>query len=282
MGKWPSIRPDEWPKGFCKKLGLIIMKIETIRLVTAITSYWGWSLYQLDGCYLIFLGIEFVSTKKGIFIHQKNYEIDILKKFNITNCNLVTTLVEIGLKLERGGRSLRYLCNTRPDLAYSVGMVSIFMEKPQTPHFFATKRILRHVKRTLDFGILTWNDKCTKANMNSITRYVFMFGKTPISWCSNKKSVVVLSSCGAKYISTSMVACQTLWMEILLQKLNFGDSKPMTLLIDNKSTIDLTKHPIAYGRSKHIETRFHFLRDQVTKGRLELDYFQLEEDSTTS
>lgn len=94
----------------------------------------------------------------------------------------------------------------------------------------------------------------------------------PITWCSKKESVVALSSCEAEYIAALMGACQTLSVETLLTEMKIKDEESMKLLIDNKSAINLAKHPIAHGRSKHIETRFHFLRDQVSKRRLELVY----------
>ena len=62
-----------------------------------------------------------------------------------------------------------------------------------------------------------------------------------------------------------MAVCQTLWLEALMEELNLRNCNPMRLLMDNKSAIDLAKHPMAHGRSKHIETKFHFLRDQVSK-----------------
>lgn len=74
-----------------------------------------------------------------------------------------------------------------------------------------------------------------------------------------------------------MVAYQVVWLEILLEELNLIEDKPMRLLVDNKSTIDLAKRPIAHGRSKHIETRFHFPCDQVTEGKLELEYCKSKE-----
>lgn len=89
-----------------------------------------------------FLGMEFVQTSKGIFMHQKKYASEILKKFNMQNCNSLTTPTETGLRLIRDGvdetmyrkmvGSLRFLCNTRPDLAYGVGLISRNMEKPKS------------------------------------------------------------------------------------------------------------------------------------------------------
>lgn len=124
------------------------------------------------------------------------------------------------------------------------------MEEPRTPHLLAGKRILRYVKGTLNFGIMFPNDeRYTKAKLfgysdsnecddksdqNSTTGYVFMIGKTPISRCSKKQGVVALSSCEAEYIVASMVACQALWLETLLEELNLRESKPIKLLVDKQ------------------------------------------------
>lgn len=69
-----------------------------------------------------------------------------------------------------------------------------------------------------------------------------------------------------------MSVCQALWLDTLMEELKMKENKEAKLLIDNKSAINLAKHPIAHRRSKHIETRFHFLSDQVNKGRIILEY----------
>lgn len=111
-----------------------------------------------------------------------------------------------------------------------------------------------------------------KDDKKSTAGYVFKFGTAPISWCSKKQSVVALSTCEAEYIVAAMAACQALWLEALMEELNLRDCSSMRLLIDNKSAIDLAKHPVAHSRSKHIETKFHFLCDQVSKEKLVLEF----------
>jgi len=71
-----------------------------------------------------------------------------------------------------------------------------------------------------------------------------------------------------------MAACQAQWLSMLMLELNLKGDEKMRLLLDSKSTIDLAKHLVAHGRSKNIETRFHYLRDQVTKEKLELENLQ--------
>lgn len=119
-----------------------------------------------------FLGMEFSTTRRGIFLHQKKYVVDILKKFNMSDCKPVSTPIEIGIRLTREGDddsvnptlyrqlvcSLRYMCNTRPDLAFRIGLISRFMERPRTSRFVAAKRILIFLKGTPDFGLLLPNE----------------------------------------------------------------------------------------------------------------------------
>lgn len=84
------------------------------------------------------------------------------------------------------------------------------------------------------------------------------------------------SSCEAEYVAVSYAACQVLWIEMLLDELKVMESKKMKLFIDNKSNIDLFNHLICYGKSKHIERRYHIFRDQVNKGKIELEYCKYE------
>lgn len=103
-----------------------------------------------------------------------------------------------------------------------------------------------------------------------------MFDKKPISWCSKKEPVVVISSCETRYIVALLCVCQVVWLMNLLKELGRND-KTITLLVDNVFAINLAKKSIAHGRSKHIEIRFHYFRELVSKERLRLEYCQIEE-----
>ncbi|WJX39555.1 DNA helicase [Trifolium repens] len=254
-----------------------------------------------------FLGMEFAKTSRGCFLHQKKYVADILKRFHMSNCNPTITPMETGVKLSKNTDdeladstlykqiigSLRYLCNTRIDLCHSVGLLSRFMDQPRMCHLTATKRVLRYVKGTNDHGILIPNKKNSSKKLEaygysdldwggdqddrkSTAGYLFMIGNAPISWCSKKQGIVALSSCEAEYVAASFAACQANWIEMLLSELKAVEVTKMKVLVDNKSAIDLANNPVSHGRSKHIERRFHFLRDQVNKEKLELEYCNTE------
>lgn len=155
-------------------------------------------------------------------------------------------------------------------------------------HLLAAKRIMGYVKGTLDYGIIfpkgSYNSQVEllgyldsdwsgdKSDSKSTIGYIFMCEGARISWCLKKKFVMALSSCEAEYIIASMSFCQATFLDTLIQEIKVKNSGEVKLFVDNKSVIDLTKHPVAYERSKHIETRFHFLREQVNKGQLILEH----------
>jgi hypothetical protein len=101
---------------------------------------------------------------------------------------------------------------------------------------------------------------------------VFFFGAAPVSWSSKKQDVVALSTCEAEYMAACNAACQGLWFQALLEEIGLKEDDAVLLMIDNKSAIDLAKNPVSHGRSKHIETKYHFLREQVSKGGVKLQH----------
>ncbi|KAL0546298.1 hypothetical protein IC582_016205 [Cucumis melo] len=120
-----------------------------------------------------YLGIEVKQSEEGIFISQERYTREILEKFNMMNSKPVATPVETGTKLSKHEEgddvdpsyfkslvgSLRYLTCTQPDILFSVGLVSRFMESPTTTHLKVAKRILRYLKGTLDYGLFYSSSK---------------------------------------------------------------------------------------------------------------------------
>ncbi|RDY11957.1 Copia protein, partial [Mucuna pruriens] len=92
--------------------------------------------------------------------------------------------------------------------------------------------------------------------------------RSPNFWFSTKELVVTLLSCEAKYIAASETVCQAVWLETLMEDLQVKNLGKIKLLVGNKFAIDLARHLIAHERSKHIETKFHFLREQVNNDKL--------------
>ncbi|KAM3254169.1 hypothetical protein ACQJBY_047973 [Aegilops geniculata] len=187
--------------------------------------------------------------------------------------------------------SLRYLVHSRPDISYAVGFVSRFMEAPTTGHWAAVKQLLRYVAGTLNFGcrykkgeaeprLIGYSDADFAGDVDDRKRTsgtVFVFGGSVISRQSQKQKVVALSSCEAEYMAATAAACTGVWLRRMLGDL-LGDPGGATpLLIDNKSAIQLCKNPVFHDRTKHIETRFHFIRECVQDGRIAVDHVHTDE-----
>lgn len=177
---------------------------------------------------------------------------------------------------------LRYLVHTRPDIAFAVGMVRRFIERPTTLHLLAAKRILRYVKGTLDYGLVYTRD----AGNNELSEYsdsdhaghledrkstggmVFYLNDSMITWVSHKQRCVALSTCEAEFMVATAAACQAIWLRNVLTELTGNQIGPVVIYIDNKSAIDLAKNSVFHGRSKHIDVRYHFIRECIERGEV--------------
>ncbi|XP_059638620.1 uncharacterized mitochondrial protein AtMg00810-like [Cornus florida] len=253
------------------------------------------------GIMAYYLGIEVKQMNDGIFIHQEGYAKEILNKFKMEDCKLVNTPMEVGIKLSRDEDgetvdptffkslvgSLRYLTCTRLDILFVVGLVSRFMERPTITHFKAAKRILRYIKGTLDFGLfysftndfklVGYSDSDWARDLDdrkSTSGYCFFMGNVAFIWCSKKQPIVTLSTYEAEYVAATSCICQAIWLRNLLKELHMLQKESTEIFVDNKSAIALAKNPVFHERSKHIDTRFHFIRECITKKEVELKFIK--------
>lgn len=105
----------------------------------------------------------------------------------------------------------------------------------------------------------------------------FPCGLARVSWSSKKDSVIALSSCEKERILLLQWGpAKLFWLDTLVQELKMKKESAIELFVDNKSAINLTKHPVTHGRCKH----FVFLRDQVNKEKLKPSYCKTEEETT--
>lgn len=216
-----------------------------------------------------YLGMEVKQKLGEITICQKAYAEKIVEIRGMKGCNLVDTPMEQHIKLLPGKPesvanatkfrsivgSLRYLVNTRPDIAFSVGMVSRFMESPNSEHWGAVKRIVRYVAGTTELGckytkgahseLLDYSDSDHARDLEkrkSTTGVVFFLGGNVVTWTSQKQKVVSLSSCESEYIAAATTACQGVWLSRLLADLTCSALKKFKLRIDSKSALELSKN----------------------------------------
>ena len=177
---------------------------------------------------------------------------------------------------------LRYLLHTRPDLAFFVGMVSRFMKRPTVMHLKAIKQILRYLKGTVEMGLVytqhggdevlvVYTDSDLSGDVvgrRSTGGMAFYLNDNLITWCSQKQRTVALSSCESEFMAATGAAMQALWLKNLLSELTSTKTKVVTMYVDNNSAIALMKNPVFHGRSKHIDTRYHFIRECIERGQV--------------
>jgi hypothetical protein len=246
-----------------------------------------------------FLGLEVLQKSTGVFINQKKYASEVLQRFEMDRSNSVHNPIFPGCKLvkDEGGvkvdkthfkqmvGSLIYLTATRSDIMFVVSLISRYMENPTEFHLQMAKRVLRYLKGTLDFGIfykkggnnelVAFTDSDYAGDLGdrkSTSGYVFLLSSGTISWLSNKQLVVSLSATEAEFIDATLCACQTIWLKRVLEKLGLNQDKTTIIHCDSSSAINLSKNPVMHGRSKHIDVRFHFLRELTKAGTVELVY----------
>lgn len=245
------------------------------------------------------LGIEVIQNAEGIFMCQRRYAREILSRFEMENSNSVLNPIVPGTKLSKDDDgtnvdatlfkqlvgSLMYLTTTRPDLMYGVSLISRFMACPKESYWRVGKKILRYLRGTTDVGIFykknsnrglkVYTDSDYAGDLNdrkSTSGFVFLLGSAAVSWSSKKQPIVSLSTTEAEYIATTSCACQYIWVRRVLKVLGHEEENRTLIQCDNISTIKLSKNAVSHGRSKHIDVRFHFLRDLVKDEIVELSY----------
>jgi hypothetical protein len=98
-----------------------------------------------------------------------------------------------------------------------------------------------------------------------------------ISWQSRKQSSIALSTAEAEYIDACSASCEVIWLRKLLTGLFDLEMRETAILYDNQSCIKMTENHVFHDRSKHIEIRYHFIRDMVQRGALKLQYISTDE-----
>ncbi|KAL2224606.1 UNVERIFIED_CONTAM: Retrovirus-related Pol polyprotein from transposon TNT 1-94 [Sesamum indicum] len=255
-----------------------------------------------------------ITRDKGIgklWLSQSDYIEKVLCRFKMENAKPVGTPLGNQFKLSNSDSpqtdserakmrvtpyasaigSLMYamIC-TRPDIAHAVGVVSRFMSNPGVMHWEAVKWILRYLRGTKDRALVFGKGKLTLFGFvdadfagsdydkrRSTTGYVFTYGGTAVSWVSKLQKVVTLSTTEAEYVAVTEAAKELIWLQHLLGELG----KPQADVIlhsDSQSAIHLAKNPAFHSRTKHIEIKYHFIRQLLEKKALQLEKIQGEKN----
>nr|GEV81375.1 retrovirus-related Pol polyprotein from transposon TNT 1-94 [Tanacetum cinerariifolium] len=245
-----------------------------------------------------FLCLQVKQSPCGIFINQSKYVLEILNKYGMESCDPVGTPMEIKdkLDLDQNGTpvdatkyrsmigALMYLTSSRPDIVHATYLCARYQAKPTENHFKEVKRIFRYLRGTVNTGLWYTKDfgfeltgfldadyAGCKDTFKSTSDGAQFFGEKLVSWSSKKQDCMALSTAEAEYVSLSACCAQVLWMRTQLTDYGFHFNK-ILIYCDSKSAIAISCNPVQHSRTKHIAVRYHFIKEHVEKGTIEL-YF---------
>ncbi|CAH2016809.1 unnamed protein product [Acanthoscelides obtectus] len=247
------------------------------------------------------LGMEFSLKENKISLSQRAYILEILDRFNMADANTVSTPLDPGTKLRKPTESpsseelklpyreligaLTYLSlGTRPDISFAVSYLGQFNNCYTKEHWTAAKRVLRYLKGTIDHSIVYQREDMNLRGFvdaewancpddrHSYTGFSFILSGGPVSWESKKQATVALSTTEAEYMGTTEAAKEAIYLGKFMTELGFERLANVTLYSDNMSAIKLAENPRYHSRSKHIDIRYHFVREALEQKKFKLKH----------
>ena len=251
-----------------------------------------------------FLGISFKVTNDFISMDQSRYLENVLKRFSLYDCKGRSTPCEANLaayeinnidpdeidntKYRQMVGSLIYAATcTRPDLSFIVMKLSQNLSNPRTCDLLLLKHVFQYIKKTIDYALVFRKTENLKLigycdadwatnvdNRRSITGYCFSLSESGpvISWRSKKQNSVALSTCEAEYMAISQTCQELSFLVQLLKDIISIDFEPVHINNDNQGAIALVKNPVKHQKSKHIDIRYHFIREYYQLNKITLNY----------
>lgn len=259
------------------------------------------------------LGMHIQRDRKSgwLRLNQSTYISTKLKHFFMDNCNPVSTPYPFGLQLSTAqapispedqaymaivpyphatGSLMWAMICSRPDIAYSVSTVAQFMSNPGVAHWTQVKRIFRYLAGTKDFclqysqtsapfHLQGFSDASYGDNVDShksTSGFCFLLAGRAVSWSSRKQKSVALSSTESEYMALTKACTEAIWLRRLL--FDMGQPQKITeIYCDNKSAITIVHSSKHHDRTKHIDIRFHYIKDQVSSGEINIVYVPTED-----
>jgi hypothetical protein len=232
---------------------------------------------------------------------KEKYTVEILKKFEMMDYKSMPTPMVMNLKKMNKASSesceidphlykqpigsLMYLVNTRPDICYAVSILSQFMSQSRQTHWIVAKHVLRYLRGTVGYrlryafdvdmilqGYADADWAGSAVDWKSTSSCCFTLGSTMVSWCSRKQSSMALSTAEAEFIVLCVAVREAVWLRKLLADLFGHEMDSTSIHCDNQSCVKLSENPVFHNKSKHIEIKYHYIRDMVQRKEVHVQY----------
>nr|VWO99127.1 Uncharacterized protein [Ganoderma boninense] len=260
------------------------------------------------------LGIEVVRDKGAgtVRIAQRTAIDAIVRALHLEGAKSASTPIAVGGKLDRTqcpttheaiadmalipykqgvGMCMYVAVTSRPDIAHTVHRLAKYMANPGRAHWEALKRLVRYLAGTRELWLVYGRDSSGLAGFtdadwgtsddtrHSVCGYVYNLDGGAISWSAKQQNVVALSSTEAEYIGITHAAKEAIWLRTLLADLVHPDFATLAVRLysDNKGAMDLARNNAFHARTKHIAIRYHFIREAVERGDIDLGYRRTED-----
>lgn len=247
-----------------------------------------------------YLGIDVHRDEKGRFlISQPLYIKEIIKEAGLEEAKTSKYPVDSGYYKQEGTPlesneeyrkligMLLYLCtHTRPDIAASVAILSKKVASPRNNDLNEVKRVIRYLKGTCYLKLklndphaneeivahsdANWAEDRDDRKSNS--GFYCTLNGGAVSWSSRKQDIVTLSSAESEYVALAETNKEVTWLREVIKCFGIDTSTPITIFTDSQSCISMIRNQSFSNRTKHIDARYHYIRDQVTAGKIKLEY----------
>ena len=245
-------------------------------------------------------------AKRKILVDQTEYIQTVLERFQMNNSKSQRTPLPAGAVLESNkdtasdqfrtqyqsiiGSIMYAMLGTRPDIAFAVTRLAKFASNPSQAHMGYAYYILRYLQGTKDYalcydgasnsGLVAYSDSDwaeDRDDRHSTSGFVFMMANCVVSWASRRQPTVSLSSTEAEYKAASDTCRQMAWLRNFGKELGDNMTAPTPLCLDNQGSIFLAVNPAVDRRTKHIEIRYHFIREFYESGETDIFYVASED-----
>lgn len=258
--------------------------------------------------FLLGVHIERNRSKHSLSLSQRQYIVDVLERFEMSNCSPVKTAIDEHHKLSKAMApqteqeraymqsvlykllvgALMYLAvTTRPDIAYAVGVLARFCSNLSMTYQKAIKYLYRYLQGTKNYKLIHAPDPSfsklftaycdadhsdNQNNKRSTSRIVIKMGTGTINWASKLQPFMTLSATEAEYMTTVSTGQEIIWLRNLFTKFRYKFDAPSSLQMDNQSALSVAQNSEHHGRMKHLNLRFYQLRDIIEASHIKVCY----------